>query len=117
MEEARKAASQGKGTNEPPPKAATKCSTKGANFLKKPSAKVTIMKKPAASKQPVKGQAAAKSKSQVSSKVDHDAAKLNKLKEHVPLAQLKLYPGGCSRCRNASWCTPSCWRLRGFCVP
>ena len=85
-------------------------SVKGSvKVSKKPSAKTSA--KPKAQKPKGVAKAAVKGPSQAAN------LKFKKLKQHIPLKQLNLYPGGCARCRNASWCTPSCWRLRGFSVP
>lgn len=98
---------------------------------KKPGSSAPVLKRPSASKQDkvLKRPAASnlragREKNAKAMKVKNKiakcpyaaaaAAKLEVLRKHVPLAQLNKFEQGCSRCRFAPHCTPSCWRHRGF---
>ena len=82
--------------------------------MKRPSAKVT--KRPASKE--ASNKAASKKAKEDGDKQSWSqklaADKYKALRKKVPTALLKKHEFGCSRCRQAPFCTASCWKLRGY---
>ena len=89
---------------------AKKSKVKKPCFMKKPSA--SLMMKPAAAKSLMKKPSASSASTSASSsgqKPKHSKGPIPSQKERC-----KLFPEGCSKCRNVPGCCDSCWRQRGF---
>ena len=91
----------------PAKKAPPKPVARGSGAMKRPAAKQSTQQKPKVEK----------AKKALSWNEKHAQEKFKRFKKIMPMAVLLQYKHGCPRCRSAPWCTPCCWRQRGFEIP
>ena len=94
--------------------------SKEEKTLKKPAA---AMRKPSAA--PVRQCETSTTKKRPAASVDAKASKAQDTREDKRQRLLSLIPSnvkarfknGCQKCRNRAFCTPSCWKARGYELP
>ena len=85
--------------------------------MKRPAA-AKVSKKPASAKgnsaQPKKGLKRPAAAMAALEKIPADSRRQWLVRSKVPLHLVELWKQGCSRCYHRSYCTPSCWKRRGY---